>query len=122
MSWTLVSQLLAAFLGAGGVTAIFKAVERWRKSNRVDVAAKLNDEALDFAQALKKDATEARVEAASARREAESAHTELRAVRFEVQQLTLYLRAVRAAAFRPDATVDSIRRLFNDIGSGSNGS
>lgn len=106
-------KLAGAALGGGTLGAWGLAASR-RPAIRAEAADRLNDSTLEWAEALKADAKEARAEAAAARREATEAHAQMRAVRGEAEKLAAELRMLRTAIVDPAATVERLRLLVGE--------
>lgn len=117
-----IATIIAAFFGSAAMTAFIKAIAG-RGMQRVDIAAKLNEEALEWATELRKDAASARSEAAAARSEAAAARSEAAAANLRAGLLEHQLHRIRIHVFRHDATLDELRELIAEVGaSGSTNS
>jgi multidrug efflux pump subunit AcrA (membrane-fusion protein) len=122
VSWlTVVASAVAAILGTGGTAAIIGAVAK-RKVVRVEVADKLNEITLEWAEQLKAGEREARAEArevraevAEARRAAEEARREAADARRQVTDLAEQLRALVTAIHEPNSTIDRLRLMAHQI-------
>jgi septal ring factor EnvC (AmiA/AmiB activator) len=120
MSWVGVASVAAALLTGGGFVAIVNAVSR-RRLVRVEVADRLNEATLEWAEAMRaenaeirRDNTETRQELAEARREAAEVRREMTVVRHEAEALAHDLRRIREAILDPDATLERLRALVGN--------
>jgi len=135
VSWfTVVAAVAAALLGTGGGAAIITALAR-RNVMKVEVAAKLNETALEYVEQVRTDtradvvaaraeahearteASEARKEAAKARDEATSVRREMRTIKTEAIELTSYLGQIVRWIQSPDMDMDRLRELVSRAGS-----
>lgn len=112
MNWvTVVSSAVAAILTGGGAAAFITAWAK-RKTTKVEAVDRLNEVTLEWAEALKTDAREARADAREARQEAAEARREAAESRRQVGELAAELRAIHAAVFDPNATIERLRQTI----------
>lgn len=121
MSWLTAATIAGALLTGGGFVSIVNAISR-RRVVRVEVADRLNEATLEWAEAMKRDNaevrrenSETRQELAEARREAAEVRREMTVVRHEAEALADDLRRLRLAILDPEATLERLRAL---LGSG----
>jgi hypothetical protein len=125
MSWVTAASIAAGILSGGGFVAIVNAITR-RRLLKVEVADRLNEATLEWAEAMRaenaeirRDNTETRQELAEARREAAEVRREMTVVRHEAEALADDLRRIRLAVLDPDATLERLRALVG--GTSANG-
>lgn len=123
MTWlTVVAQLVAALLVGGGGAAIVNAIAK-RKVTAAEVADRLNESTLEWAEQLKSDASgarhdaaEARHEASEARREATEAHRQMTVVKRDAEELAGFLSQVVRWIQSPDMSMERLRVLVSQAG------
>jgi hypothetical protein len=109
MNWvTVVASAIAAILGGGGAVAIVTAIAK-RKTTKVEAVDRLNEVTLEWAEALKTDAREARADAREARQEAAEARREASEMRRQYAELVADVRRLHEAIFEAGTTVERIR-------------
>jgi methyl-accepting chemotaxis protein len=110
VNWvTVVSAAIAAILGGGGSAALIAAVAK-RRTTKVEAVDRLNEVTLEWAEALKTDAREARADAREARQEAAEARREAAEVRRQYAELVADVRRLHEAIFETGTTVERIRQ------------
>jgi len=122
MNWVTLASIAAGLLSGGGIVAIVNGVTQ-RRLVKVEVADRLNEATLEWAEQLKADNAdsrrenaETRHELAEARREAAEVRREMTVVRHEAEALADDLRRLRQAILDPNATLDRLRAI---VGGGS---
>lgn len=107
---TIVISAVSAVLSSAGIAAVVQAFAGRRKT-RVEAADVLNDSTLEWAQALKTDAREARQEAREARQEAAEMRREAAEMRRQFADLANELRTLHSAILDPGATLTGLKEL-----------
>ncbi len=107
---TVAAETLAAVAGSTGFVALITAVSR-KKQVKVDVASKINEMSLEWAEDIKKEAEEARAQTKATRLELETLHRRMVAIQHEFDDLTRKFRILRNAIFSPNISVEDLRAL-----------
>jgi chromosome segregation ATPase len=125
MSLLEVAYVVGGILSGGGLVAIINAVSR-KRLIKVEVADRLNEATLEWAEAMKADNAEVRrenaetrMELTEARREASEIRRDLSAARHEAEALGDDLRRLRTAILDPHATLERLRFMVG--GASDNG-
>lgn len=113
MNWaTIIASTLAAILGGGGSAALIAAVAK-RRTTKVEAVDRLNETTLEWAEALKSDAREARADAREARLDAAEARRDAAEARRQVAELVAERRQLHNEIFDPTATIERVRQAVS---------
>lgn len=113
-----IAYIIGGILSGGGLVAIVNAVSR-KRLIKVEVADRLNEATLEWAESMKRDNAEVRRENAEtrkelgeARREAAEIRRDLTMARHEAEALADDLRRLRSAILDPEATLERLRAML----------
>lgn len=112
-----VAQTLATILAGGGFVALITAFSRKRQI-KIDVASRINEMSLKWAEDIQEEADESRKQAREVRAEMEALHRRMQLMQHEFDDLTRKFRILRNAIFMPDITVEDLRALVTGYANG----
>jgi methyl-accepting chemotaxis protein len=112
VDWLTVVQIGAGGVGALGIGQIVQAIAR-RRTTQADAIGRLNTSTLEWAEQLKADASEARMQAREARQETAEVRKEAAEARREISETHRMIRSIRENA---ELVGDYLRRLVELIG------
>jgi septal ring factor EnvC (AmiA/AmiB activator) len=107
-----VGQIIAAVVTSAAFTPLIQAFFA-RPKNKVDMTAEFQKMSIDWAKSFSAETEEARKETEEARQETRLLRLEVNRATQEVIELTNQMRALRAAIFRSDVTIDELRHMVS---------